>query len=53
MIAALVFAAAGFAIVYHSGYWVGIFGLELTGVAWCVVGLVAGYISTSRTHASA
>jgi len=53
LIAALAFAGTGFGIVYHSGYWVGIFGLELTGVAWCAIGLVAGYISTNRTHASA
>ena len=53
LMTALAFSAIGFGIVYHSGYWVGIFGIELTGVAWCVVGLVAGYISTNRTHASA
>src|SRR6266700_467334 len=39
--AAIAFVAVGIGIVYHSGYWVGLFGYELTGVTWCVVGLVA------------
>src|SRR2546425_13223215 len=49
--AAIVFTAAGIGLVYHSGYWVGLFGYDLTGVTWCVIGLVAGWISTSRKHA--
>lgn len=49
--AAIAFVAVGIGIVYHSGYWVGLFGYEFTGVTWCVVGLVAGWISTTRKHA--
>jgi hypothetical protein len=50
--AAIAFVAVGLGIVYHSGYWVGIFGYEFSGVTWCLVGLVAGWISTSRQHAA-
>jgi hypothetical protein len=49
--AAIAFVAIGIGIVYHSGYWVGLFGYEFTGATWCVVGLVAGWISTTRQHA--
>ena len=49
--AAIVFAAVGIGLVYHSGYWVKIFSLELTGVEWCVIGLVVGYIAAKREHA--
>lgn len=49
--AAIAFVAIGIGIVYHSGYWVGLFGYEFTGVTWCVVGLVAGWITTTRQHA--
>ena len=45
---AIAFVAVGVGIVYHSGYWVGLFGYEFTGVTWCLVGLVAGWISTTR-----
>jgi len=51
--AALVFAAVGLGIVYHSGYGVVLFGYELSGIAWCLVGFVAGWISTTRRHATA
>ena len=50
--AAIVFAAVGLGIVYHSGYWVGLFGYEFVGVTWCLLGLVAGWISTTRQHAA-
>jgi hypothetical protein len=46
------FVAIGIGIVYHSGYWVGFFGYEFTGVTWCLIGLVAGWISTTRQHAA-
>jgi len=49
---AIVFVAVGVGIVYHSGYWVGLFSYEFTGVTWCLVGLVAGWISTTRQHAA-
>jgi hypothetical protein len=45
--AAIAFAVVGVGIVYHSGFWVGLFGYKFTGVTWCLVGLVAGWISTS------
>jgi len=50
--AAIAFVVVGMGIVYHSGYWVGLFGYEFTGVAWCLAGLVAGWISTTRQHAA-
>ena len=51
VVAAIVFAGIGFGIVYHSGYWVRILGLELTGIAWCAIGLAVGYLATKRKHA--
>lgn len=48
---AIAFVAVGVGIVYHSGYWIGLFGYEFTGVTWCLVGLVVGWISASRRHA--
>jgi hypothetical protein len=51
--AALVLIAVGIGIVYHSGYWVGLFGSEFTGTTWCVVGFVTGWLSTTREHATA
>jgi hypothetical protein len=50
--AAIAFVVVGVEIVYHSGYWVGLFGYEFTGVTWCLVGLAAGWISTTRQHAA-
>lgn len=50
--AALALLAIGVGIVYHSGYWVSLFGYEFTGVTWCIVGLVAGWLSTKRQHAT-
>ena len=49
--AAIAFVAIGTGMVYHSGYWVGLFGYAFAGVIWCLVGLVAGWISTTRQHA--
>lgn len=49
--AAIVFAVAGFGLVYHSGYWVSLFGYDLTGVTWCAIGVVVGFIATKREHA--
>jgi hypothetical protein len=49
--AAIAFVTIGIGIVYHSGYWVGVFGHKFSGVTWCLVGLVAGWISTKRQHA--
>lgn len=50
--AAIACAVIGFGIVYHSGYWVRIFSYELTGVQWCAIGLVVGYVATTRKHAA-
>lgn len=50
-IAALLFVTVGMGIVYHSGFWVGFFGFRFSGVIWCLIGLVAGWISTKRWHA--
>ena len=48
--AAVVCVGTGVGLVYHSGYWVGLFGYSFTGITWCVVGLVAGWVSTTRKH---
>ena len=48
--AAIVFVAVGIGIVYHSGYWIGLFGYELTGVTWCLIGLLLGWAITKREH---
>ncbi len=48
---AVLLAAVGMGIVYHSGFWVGLFGYPLSGIEWCVVGLVAGWVSTTKQHA--
>jgi hypothetical protein len=53
LVTAILFVAGGLGVVYHSGYWVGLFGYEFTGVIWCIVGLAAGWISTTRQHAAA
>jgi hypothetical protein len=50
-VAALLLAAVGMGIVYHSGFWVGFFGYKFSGVTWCLVGLVVGWIATKRRHA--
>ena len=49
--AAVAFVAVGVGIVYHSGYWVGLFGYDFSGVTWCLVGFIAGWIATTRQHA--
>lgn len=49
--AAVLFCAIGVGIVYHSGFWVELFGYSLSGVVWCLVGLAAGWLSTNRQHA--
>ena len=51
VVAAIAFLVVGFGIVYHSGYWVSLFGFDLTGVAWCAIGLAAGFLFTKRKHA--
>jgi hypothetical protein len=48
--AAVALVSIGSGLVYHSGYWVGLFGYAFTGLTWCLVGLVAGWISTTRQH---
>jgi hypothetical protein len=45
-------ACVAVGIIYHSGYSIGLFGYEFTGVTWCLVGLVVGWIGTSRRHAA-
>ena len=50
--AGLLFALVGIGIVYHSGYWVGIFSYDFTGVMWCIIGLIAGWVSTTKQHAA-
>jgi hypothetical protein len=49
--AAVVFLIIGVGLVYHSGYWVSIFGYDLSGVAWSAIGLAAGFLFTGRKQA--
>lgn len=49
--AAFLFVVVGIGIVYHSGFWLGFFEYKFSGVIWCLIGLVAGWISTKRRHA--
>jgi len=51
--AAIVFFAVGLGVVAHSGYWVGLFGHEYSGLTWCAAGIVVGWVSTTRQHAMA
>ena len=51
LVSAIVFVVIGFGLVFHSGYWVSIFGLGLGGVTWCAIGLVVGYLAAKREHA--
>ena len=51
--ATIIALVIGLGIVYHSGYWVGIFGYSLSGVTWCIVGFAVGWISTTRQMAAA
>ena len=44
LLAAITFAVVGMGIVYQSGYSMQILGYGLTGVTWCAIGLVLGYI---------
>ena len=50
--AALLFAAVGIGIVYHSGFSLGLVGHKVPGAIWCMIGLVVGWISTKREHAA-
>jgi len=47
------FLAVGIGLVYHSGYWVEIFGYQLSGISWCIIGFIVGWASTTREHATA
>ena len=49
---AIVFLVIGFGVVYLSGYWVSIFGYDLTGVAWCAIGLVGDFSLPRRNTRS-
>jgi hypothetical protein len=51
MAGAIACGAVGVGIIYPSGYSAGLLGYEFTGVTWCLVGLVVGWIGTSRRHA--
>src|SRR4030095_8009496 len=52
LVAAIAFACVGIGIVYHSGFWIGLFGAELSGPAWCAIGLILGFLATKREHAT-
>lgn len=50
---AIILLTVGLGIVYHSGYWIGLWGYSFTGVTWCIVGFAVGWISTTRKMAAA
>ncbi len=50
---AIILLTVGLGIVYHSGYWIGLWGHPLSGITWCVVGFAVGWISTTRKMAVA
>jgi len=50
IISAIVFIGIGIGIVYDSGFWVKIYGVSFRGITWCLIGLVVGWISTTRQH---
>jgi hypothetical protein len=47
----IVFACLGIGLVYHSGFWLGLFGVAVSGPTWCVIGLALGYVATKRKPA--
>ena len=42
--AALLFTAIGNGIVYHSGFSLDLVGHSVPGIAWCLIGLVFGWM---------
>jgi hypothetical protein len=46
-----VFLALGSVLLYLSGYRVSIFGVEIDGVAWGLLGAVLGFVFTPRSAA--
>ncbi len=50
--AAITCVAVGIGMVVHSGYKLEVFGVEVTGVTWCLAGLVAGWLSRPREVAA-
>ena len=44
IVGALLFAAIGIGMVIHSGFSLGMFGLGVPGIVWCVIGLVVGWL---------
>jgi hypothetical protein len=51
--ATILFSILGVGIVYHSGYWIGLWGHPFSGVTWCIVGFAVGWFSTTRKMAAA
>jgi len=41
-------AGVGIWVVYQSDYRVQIFGYEMSGIMWCAVGVVLGYIEPAK-----
>src|SRR5262245_9665905 len=41
----------GIGIVYHFGFSPELFGHKVSGVIWCLIGLVVGWIGTKRRQA--
>jgi hypothetical protein len=42
----IVFVAVGIGLVYNTDAWIGMFGYHFTGVTWCLVGLVTGWVAS-------
>jgi hypothetical protein len=48
---AALFVAAGTGLIYYSGFRIGLFGVDFSGTAWCIVGLCMGYLFTAERFA--
>jgi hypothetical protein len=53
LIGAVLFVGGGILLAWHSGFWVGLFGLTISGPYWCLIGLAIGWFSTQSQHVPA
>ena len=48
---AALFVSAGTGLVYYSGFRIGLWGVDFSGSAWCIVGLCIAYLFTADKFA--
>src|SRR5713101_5783212 len=48
---AALFVSAGTGLVYYSGFRIGLWGVDFSGWAWCIVGLCIAYLFTADKFA--